>query len=87
MLHRFNAVFSYILEEQFGLPINLECATTMRKQLFGKSRKKGIKPKQYVKEQIELRFDVSKWIVNNTKKTPDTRMQDAYDGLVAAFFS
>jgi Holliday junction resolvasome RuvABC endonuclease subunit len=85
-LSRWNAVFCYILEEYYKMPINLNNATTMRKALFGKARVKSMKPKDFVKTNIELSFNVKPWLVLNRNGVPDVRMADAYDGLVAAFY-
>ncbi|HQI44515.1 MAG TPA: hypothetical protein PLC59_00355 [Bacteroidales bacterium] len=80
------AVICYILEEHFHLPIIYANATTMRKQLFGKSRIKGIKPKEYVKQQIEEKYDITPWIKLNRNGVPDKRMEDVYDAIVASCY-
>jgi hypothetical protein len=81
------AVICYILEEHFRKPIRHANATTMRKQLFGVSRIKGVPPKEFVKSQIEKRFDVSQWAKRNKLGNMDKRMGDAYDAVVAAFYT
>ena len=61
-LARFNAVFEYIISEETDIKVNLCNVNTMRKQLFGKSRVKGIKPKDYVK------LNIGKYIEDFTQK-------------------
>lgn len=80
------AVICYILEEYYHLPMIYANATTMRKQLFGKSRIKGIKPKDYVKQQIDERYNMSSWIILNRNGDPDKRMEDVYDAIVASCY-
>jgi hypothetical protein len=58
----------------------------MRKQLFGISRLKGMKPKEFVKQRIEEMYNVSKWIVLNRNEVPDKRMEDVYDAIVASCY-
>lgn len=87
MLSRFSAVFCYIIEEHYKIEPCLANATTMRKQLFGKARIKGVKPKDYVRNEIEKRFDLSPWVVLNRNKEPDVRMDDVRDAVVAGFYS
>jgi Holliday junction resolvasome RuvABC endonuclease subunit len=81
------AVICYILEELWKLPFFYANATTMRKQLFGKSRIKGIKPKEYVKQKIESMYDVSKWVKLNRDGNVDKRMEDVYDAIVCSLFN
>lgn len=80
------AVVCYILEEHWKKPFRFANATTMRKQLFGISRIKGVKPKEFVKERIENMFDVSPWIRLNRNGVPDKKMEDAYDAIVVACY-
>jgi hypothetical protein len=80
------AVICYILEESWGLPIYHANATTMRKQLFGISRIKGVKPKVFVKQKIEGMYDVSQWIKLNRNGVPDKRMEDVYDAIVVSCY-
>jgi len=86
-LARWNAVFEYIISEHYKLPVNLVNATTARKQLFGKSRIKGIKPKEYVKEKIEKMYDMSPWIKINKIGNVDVKMADVYDAVVIGNWS
>ena len=80
------AVICYILNENYHLPMYYANATTMRKQLFGKSRIKGIKPKIFVKENIEKMYDMTSWIKLNRNGDPDKRMEDVYDAIVASCY-
>ena len=86
-LTRHNAVFAYILEEHFKKKVNLLSVNTMRKQLFGKCRIKGIKSKDFVKAELEsLCPDVVKFTVLNKKGNWDERNGDMYDAIVASLF-
>jgi len=86
-LARHNAVFAYIIEEHFKTKVNLLSVTTMRKHLFGKCRVKGIKPKEFVKEELEkLMPNVTKFTVKNKKGNWDERNSDMYDGIVCAMY-
>ena len=86
-LARHNAVFAYILEEHFKKKVNLLSVTTMRKHLFGKCRIKGIKPKDFVKQQLEsLMPDVTKFTTQNKKGNWDERNSDMYDAVVCAMY-
>lgn len=80
-------VICYILEEYYKKPMYYANATTMRKQLFGKARRKGIKPKVFVKENIEQKYDMSKWVILNRDKNPDARMADVYDAVVVSVYT
>jgi hypothetical protein len=85
-LTRFNALFEYIISEEMRLKINLCNVNTMRKQLFGKSRVKGIKPKDYVKMNIGVHIDVSKYDKKRPKGGRDERNGDMYDAIVCALY-
>ena len=85
-LARFNALFEYIISEETGLKVNLCNVNTMRKQLFGKSRVKGIKPKDYVKMNIGVHIDVSKYDKKRPKGGLDDRNGDMYDAIVCALY-
>ncbi len=87
LLARFNAVFEYVLEDYYKKKINLVNATTARKQVFGKAKIKGIKPKPYVKMMLESLYDTTPWIVKNTKGNPDKRVEDIYDGIVISLYN
>jgi len=85
-LTRFNALFEYIISEETGLKVNLCNVNTMRKQLFDKSRVKGIKPKDYVKMNIGVHIDVSKYDKKRPKGGWDDRNGDMYDAIVCALY-
>jgi Holliday junction resolvasome RuvABC endonuclease subunit len=80
------AVICYILNEHYHLPMVHANAVTMRKQLFGVSRIKGIKPKDFVKQKIETMYNMTPWIVLNRNGVPDKRMEDAYDAIVVSCY-
>lgn len=86
-LARHNAVFAYIIEEHFNKKVNLLSVNTMRKQLFGKCRIKGIKSKDFVKCQLEsLKPDVKKYTLTNKKGNWDERNGDMYDAVVCSLY-
>ena len=81
------AVICYILEETWKVPIFYANATTMRKNVFGKARVKGIKPKDYVKQELpKLVPNLSKFEKLNKKKTWDAHNGDMYDAIVCALY-
>jgi RNase H-fold protein (predicted Holliday junction resolvase) len=81
------AVICYILEEEFKVEILSINVNTMRKQLFGRCRIKGIKSKDFVKQELESLYpDVIKFTVLNKKGNWDERNSDMYDAIVASFF-
>jgi hypothetical protein len=76
-----------IIEEHFKVKVNLLSVNTMRKQLFGKCRIKGVKSKQFVKSELEsLCPDVIKFTVLNKKGNWDDRNGDMYDAIVAGLY-
>ena len=86
-LTRHNAVFAYILEEHFKKKVNLLSVNTMRKQLFGKCRIKGMKSKDFVKHHLELLIpEVKNFTVLNKKNNWDERNGDMYDAIVCALY-
>jgi hypothetical protein len=86
-LARFNAVFEYIISEQYKIPVNLINVTTIRKKAFGKCREKGMKPKVFVKERLELLVpDLNKWDVYKKSGKWDDRNSDTYDAIVTAMY-
>lgn len=86
-LARHNAVFAYIIEEHFNKPVNLLSVNTMRKQLFGKCRIKGVKSKDFVKMELEsLKPDVVNFTTKNKKGNWDERNGDMYDAIVAGLY-
>jgi len=85
-LARFNAVFEYIISEETELKVNLCNVNTMRKQLFGKARVKGMKAKEFVKANIVNFVDVTKFDQKKKKGSWDDRNGDMYDAMVCALF-
>jgi len=86
-LTRHNAVFAYILEEHFKKKVNLLSVNTMRKQLFGKCRIKGMKSKDFVKHHLELLMpEVKNFTILNKKNNWDERNGDMYDAVVCALY-
>jgi len=80
-LAKFNAVFCFILENSMEVPVININPNTGRKQVFGKARIKGVKAKDYVKEQIEQRYDTKKWCIITSRGNWDKRNIDGYDAL------
>ena len=86
-LARHNAVFAYIIEDHFKKKVNLLSVNTIRKQLFGKCRIKGIKSKDFVRQELEsLVPDVIKFTTQNKKGNWDERNGDVYDAVVASLY-
>lgn len=86
-LARHNAVFAYIIEEHFKKKVNLLSVNTMRKQLFGKCRIKGMKSKDFVKHHLELLLpEVKNFTMTNKKGNWDERNGDMYDAIVCALY-
>jgi hypothetical protein len=84
-LARFNAVFEYIVSEHWKIPVNLISVTTARKKVFGKARVKGLTGKEYVRQQIDSRFNyIHKFDKKNTRDGWDAKNEDMYDGVVIA---
>jgi len=83
-LARFNAIFEYIIAEEWKVPVNLISVTTARKKVFGKCRVKGIEPKEYVKQQLSLKMDLTKFDKFNKIGNLDVRNSDMYDAMVMA---
>ena len=59
---------------------------TARKKVFGKARVKGVKAKDFVKEQIENKFKTDKWCKATKTGLWDKRNIDMYDGLVMSLY-
>lgn len=83
-LARFNAVFEYIISEEWALPVNLIAVTTARKKVFGKCRVKGIEPKEYVKQQLSMKLDLTKFDKLNKLGEWNVKNSDMYDAMVMA---
>lgn len=86
-LSRWNAVFEYMMGENFKFPIILCNVNTMRKKVFGKARIKGIKPKEYVKSKIPLIVtNITKFEKLNRDGNWDVHNSDMYDAVVCSLF-
>ena len=85
-LAKFNAILCYILEEEFNIEVKSINPMTVRKNVFGKARIKGIKAKDFVKRQVEEMYDTKKWCKKTTRGNWDKRNIDMYDGLVMALY-
>ena len=87
-LARFSATLQYVLEDVFGLDkLVLVNATTARKQLFGKARVRGIKPKIFVDTELSKLYDISPWVIKNKIGNMDKRMEDVKDAVVISTYS
>ena len=84
-LAKFNAILCFMLEN-FEFNVNSINPMTARKQVFGKARVKGLKAKDFVKSQIEKKFNTKKWCKKTTRGNWDKRNIDMYDGLVMSLF-
>lgn len=86
-LARFNAIFEYILGEEWAVDVNLVNVSTARKCVLGKAREKGVASKDFVKrELLKLHPEVAKFDVMNKKNNWDTRNSDMYDAAVVSLF-
>lgn len=86
-LSRWNAIFEYMMSEYFKFPIILCNVNTMRKKVFGKARIKGVKPKEYVKQQIPLVVENIKMFDKiNRDGNWDVHNSDTYDAIVCSLF-
>ena len=83
-LIRFNGILEYVLQERTGLKVELITSMQARKKALGKSFVRGMKPKLYVKTQLEIMYDLSKFQKMNRIGNEDKHMEDARDGLVLA---
>jgi hypothetical protein len=75
------------MEDTFDIEVKNVNPMTARKQVFGKARVKGMKAKDFVKEQIERLYDTSKWCKETTRGNWDKRNIDMYDGLVMSLYT
>ena len=85
-LAKFNAVLCYMLEEEFQINVKNINPMTVRKNVFGKARIKGMKAKDFVKRQVEEKYDTKKWCKRTTRGNWDKRNIDMYDGLVMSLY-
>ncbi len=80
------AVICYILEEYYEKDIIYANASTMRKQLFGKSRIKGVKSKDFVREELEKLYNLKGFIRYNKRGGVDKKMEDVFDAIVCSLY-
>lgn len=87
MLAKFNAVFEYISETHWKVPVHLVNMVTARKQVLGVGRIKGIKPKDLVRERLPIVCpEIKKFEKMNTKGNPDKKNEDMYDAVLMSLF-
>ena len=84
-LAKFNAILCFMLEN-FEFNVHNINPMTARKNVFGKARIKGVKAKDFVKEEIEKMYNTKKWCKKTKTGLWDKRNIDMYDGLVMALF-
>ena len=84
-LAKFNAILCFMLEN-FEFKVHSINPMTARKQVFGKARVKGVKAKDFVKRQIENKFNTKKWCKETARGNWDKRNIDMYVGLVMSLF-
>ena len=84
-LAKFNAILCFMLEN-FDYKVHSINPMTARKNVFGKARVKGLKAKDFVKQEIEKMYNTSKWCKKTTRGNWDKRNIDMYDGLVMSLF-
>jgi hypothetical protein len=85
-LAKCNAVISYVTEAIYETEVNHVNVSTLRKAVFGKSREKGVDSKQFVREQLEKKIDLSGFIVSNSRKNYDKKNYDMLDAVVASLY-
>ena len=84
-LAKFNAILCFMLEN-FDFKVHNINPMTARKNVFGKARVKGLKAKDFVKQEIEKMYNTSKWCKETSRGNWDKRNIDMYDGLVMSLF-
>ena len=85
-LAKFNAILCFVFEDEFNIEVQNINPMTARKNVFGKARVKGIKAKDFVKEEVEKLYDTKKWCKHTARGNWDKRNIDMYDGLVMSLF-
>ena len=85
-LAKFNAILCFMLEN-FEYNVNSINPMTARKNVFGKARVKGLKAKDFVKQEIEKMYNTKKWCKETARGNWDKRNIDMYDGLVMSLFA
>ena len=84
-LAKFNAILCFMLE-QLDFEVHNINPMTARKNVFGKARVKGLKAKDFVKQEIEKMYNTNKWCKETTRGNWDKRNIDMYDGLVMSLY-
>ena len=84
-LAKFNAILCFMLEN-FDFKVHNINPMTARKNVFGKARVKGLKAKDFVKQEIEKMYNTNKWCKETSRGNWDKRNIDMYDGLVMSLF-
>ena len=84
-LAKFNAILCFMLEN-FDFTVHNINPMTARKNVFGKARVKGLKAKDFVKQEIEKMYNTKKWCKESSRGNWDKRNIDMYDGLVMSLF-
>ena len=83
----FHAVFCFILEQIYKLPVKTVHPLTARKQVLGKSYEKGVDPKEFVMIRLlQMIPDLQEWDKLNTHKNWDKRNYDMYDAIVQSLY-
>ena len=86
-LAKINSVICFLMEWKYEIEVELVNPNSARKRVFGKARVKGIKAKDYVKEQVEKRFDTEEWCTITARGNWSKQNLDMYDALVCALSS
>tara|TARA_R110000803_G_scaffold3089_1_gene10591 strand:- start:292 stop:795 length:504 start_codon:yes stop_codon:yes gene_type:complete len=85
-LAKFNAVLTYCLEFAYSEIVIGVNPMTARKNLFGKSRVKGVSAKDFVKKEINCLYSLEEYVKLTKTGLWDKRNMDAYDALVCALY-
>lgn len=86
-LARFNALCEYIVSEHFKITVNLVNASSARKYVLGKSFIKGMKPKDYVKQELpKLHPEILKFDKLNRDGNWNVKNSDMYDAAIMAIY-
>lgn len=86
-LSRWNAILEYMIGEKWDKPVFLCNVNTMRKKVLGKARIKGVKPKEYVKQELpKIVKHLAKFDRLNKRGDWDAHNSDMYDAIVCALF-
>lgn len=88
-LVKWNAILEYVLSEEFpDKKIILESVNTIRKDVFGKCRIKGLKSKEFVKLNLEKKVEnLNEYVVYSKNGKIDKRTEDIFDAIVCSMYS